>query len=81
MAMTLIQTTKLNGVDPQAWLTDVLERIVSGRTKSTELDALLPWNWRPDADLPIAAAARSTTPGRQNGCSPGCRRHCQCPPA
>ena len=57
MAMTLIQTAKLNGVDPQAWLTDVLERIVSGRTKATELDSLLPWNWRPDADLPIAAAA------------------------
>ena len=57
MAMTLIQTAKLNGVDPQAWLTDVLERIVSGRTKATELDLLLPWNWRPDADLPIAAAA------------------------
>ena len=36
--MTLIQTTKLNGVDPMAWLTDVLERIVSGRTKAHELD-------------------------------------------
>ncbi|MFC7478382.1 IS66 family transposase [Dankookia sp. GCM10030260] len=57
IAMTLIQTAKLNGVDPQAWLTDVLERIVSGRTKATELDVLLPWNWRPDADLPVAAAA------------------------
>ena len=57
MAMTLIQTAKLNGVDPQAWLTDVLQRIVSGRTKATELGSLLPWNWRPDADLPIAAAA------------------------
>jgi hypothetical protein len=29
IAMTLIQTAKLNGVDPQAWLTDVLECIVS----------------------------------------------------
>jgi hypothetical protein len=57
MAMTLIQTAKLNGVDPQAWLTDVLQRIVSGQTKATELDTLLPWNWRPDANLPIAAAA------------------------
>ena len=34
IAMTLIQTAKLNGVDPMAWLTDVLERIVSGRTKA-----------------------------------------------
>ena len=28
-----------------AWLTDVLERIVSGRTKAHELHTLLPWNW------------------------------------
>ena len=31
---TLIESAKLNGVDPQAWLTDVLERMVSGRTKA-----------------------------------------------
>ena len=37
IAMTLIQTAKLNGVDPMAWLTDVLERSVSGRTKAHEL--------------------------------------------
>ena len=43
---TLIQTAKLNGVDPLAWLTEVLERIVSGRTKSRELATLLPWNWK-----------------------------------
>ncbi len=46
LAMTLIQTAKLNGVDPMAWLTDVLERIVTGRTKAHELHTLLPWNWR-----------------------------------
>ncbi|HSJ40055.1 MAG TPA: IS66 family transposase, partial [Xanthobacteraceae bacterium] len=46
IAMTLIQTAKLNGVEPMAWLTDVLERIVSGRTKAHELQTLLPWNWR-----------------------------------
>ena len=43
---TLIQTAKLNDVDPLAWLTDVLERIVSGRTKRHELNTLLPWNWK-----------------------------------
>ena len=32
--------------DPLAWFTDVLERIVSGRTKRHELDTLLPWNWK-----------------------------------
>ena len=42
LAMTLIQTAKLNGVDPMAWLTDVLERVVSGRTKAHELHTLLP---------------------------------------
>ena len=46
IAMTLIQTAKLNGIDPMAWLTDVLERVVSGRTKSHELHSLLPWNWQ-----------------------------------
>jgi hypothetical protein len=46
IAMTLIQTAKLNGVEPMAYLTDVLERIVSGRTKAHELHTLLPWNWR-----------------------------------
>jgi hypothetical protein len=35
-----------NGVEPLAWLTNVLERMVSGRTKATELERLLPWNWK-----------------------------------
>jgi len=47
IAMTLIQTAKLNGIEPMAWLTDVLQRIVSGRTKAHELHTLLPWNWTP----------------------------------
>ena len=34
------------GVEPQAWLTDVLERMVSGRTKAHELERLLPWAWQ-----------------------------------
>jgi transposase len=42
---TLVQSAKLNGVEPLAWLTDVLERIVSGRTKRHGLETLLPWNW------------------------------------
>ena len=57
IAMTLIQTAKLNGVDPQAWLTDVLERVVSGRTKATELDSLLPWNWKPSSLATLTAIA------------------------
>src|SRR3954470_19090723 len=43
---SLVATAKLNGVEPLAWLTDVLERVVSGRTKAHELDALLPWSWK-----------------------------------
>jgi hypothetical protein len=58
IAMTLIQTAKLNGVDPMAWLTDVLQRIVSRKTKANELHTLLPWNWiAPGAHDPLTAAA------------------------
>ena len=57
VAMTLIQTAKLNGVEPMAWLTDVLERVVSGRTKAHELHRLLPWTWRPTSNVELAEAA------------------------
>jgi transposase len=43
---SLVATAKLNGVEPLAWLTDVLERMVSGRTKVHELERLLPWAWK-----------------------------------
>ena len=43
---SLISTAKLNGVEPLAWLTDVLERMVSGRAKTHRLDTLLPWAWK-----------------------------------
>ena len=51
IANTLIQSCKLNGVEPLAYLTDVLQRIISRRTKNHELHALLPWNWHPPATL------------------------------
>lgn len=41
---TLIGTAKLNDVDPQAWLADVLARIAD--TPQSRLPDLLPWNWR-----------------------------------
>jgi transposase len=49
---TLIGTAKLNDIDPQAWLADVLERIAEHPLQ--RLSELLPWNWRP----PAAAASR-----------------------
>jgi transposase len=42
---TLIQTAKLNDIDPQAWLADALSRIADCRI--SKLDELLPWNWTP----------------------------------
>jgi len=49
---TLIATAKLSGVDPQAWLADVLARIAD--TPLSRLPKLLPWNWAP---LPAASKA------------------------
>ena len=47
IAFTLIETAKLNKVDPQAWLTWVMDRIADH--KINRIDELLPWNYRPDA--------------------------------
>ncbi len=41
---TLIVTAKMNDVDPQAWLADVLARIAEHPAR--RLDELLPWNWK-----------------------------------
>ncbi len=41
---SLIVTAKMNDVDPQAWLADVLARIAEHPVQ--RLDELLPWNWR-----------------------------------
>ena len=38
--------TKMNEVEPQVRLTDVLERLVSGQTKAYGLERLLPWGWK-----------------------------------
>ena len=46
---TLIGTAKLNDVDPQVWLADVLARIAD--TPQHQLAQLLPWNWQQAAPL------------------------------
>ena len=52
--MTIIETAKLNGLDPQAYLTDILARIHDH--KINRLDEFLPWNWSP-LIVPNAEAA------------------------
>jgi transposase len=49
---TLIETAKLNDVDPHAWLADVLRRI--NDHPAARLAELLPWNWK---DPPAKLAA------------------------
>lgn len=44
---SLLQTARLNGLDPYTWFNDVLERIASGEVRNNGLACLLPWNWAP----------------------------------
>ena len=52
---SLIVTAKLNGVDPQAWLADVLDRIAGH--SAGKVDELLPWNWQTRPAIRRRAAA------------------------
>jgi transposase len=54
---SLLNTAKLNGVDPEVYLIDVLERMVSGATKNNQLHELLVWNWKAarEAERRVAA--------------------------
>ena len=54
LIVTLIMSAKLNDIDPQAWLADVLARIAD--TPMTRLEQLLPWNWT-SARSPMALAS------------------------
>ena len=57
MLASLLQTARLNGLDPNTWLNDVLERMVTGAVKNNELDQLLAWNWKPAGDPAMLKAA------------------------
>ena len=50
---TLIETARLNDLDPEAWLADVIDRIADHPIN--RVDELLPWNWAPTATQAIAA--------------------------
>ncbi|RYY14900.1 MAG: transposase, partial [Alphaproteobacteria bacterium] len=50
---TLIETAKLNRIDPQAWLADVLARLPDHPAR--RVDELLPWNWTQPQPRQIAA--------------------------
>jgi transposase len=46
IAYTLIQTARMNAVDPEGWLTWVLTQIADH--KINRIDDLASWNWRPE---------------------------------
>jgi transposase len=41
---TLLQTAKMNEVDPQTWLSQILKRLAN-RWPSSEIEAIMPWNY------------------------------------
>jgi transposase len=53
MMYSLIVTAKMNDVDPQAWLADVLSRIAEH--PALRLDELLPWQWAQSSEITRAA--------------------------
>jgi transposase len=44
---SLTETCKLNGVNPQAYFTDLLTRLVNGWPQN-RIDELMPWHWTPE---------------------------------
>jgi transposase len=54
---TLVATAKLNNIDPQAWLADVLTRLPNH--PASRIHELLPYSWSPavPSDVPVASHA------------------------
>lgn len=57
---SLIETAKLNGINPHAWLTDTLMKLVN-RWAASRIENLMPWNY---------AKRAATPPFAVNGCMP-----------
>ena len=53
-AMTIIETAKMSGLNPEAYLADVLARI--NDHMNPKLDELLPWNWKSTGQTEVKAA-------------------------
>ena len=49
---SLIMTCELHSVNPHEYLSDILVRLAGGHPNS-DLDSLLPWNWKPDETRPM----------------------------
>ena len=47
---SVLESAKLNGLDPQTWLADVIDRMAKGHPIN-RLGELLPWNWQPQTAL------------------------------
>lgn len=58
--LSLIESAKLNGHDPWAYLKDVFERLPT--LKARDLELLLPHNWRPADKAPVLATAAAPAP-------------------
>ena len=52
---SVIETAKLNGVEPQTYIADVIEKVVSGWPAS-RWDEFIPWNWTAQS-APVSMAA------------------------
>jgi hypothetical protein len=87
VACTLIETARMNGVNPEAWLTWVLEPIADH--KINRIGELAPWNWtpkqassaaRPDGYRPAPCLADTRCAQRCRWCAGGpCRPRCDSP--
>ena len=53
---TVTETCKMNGVEPQAYIADVIAKIANA-WPAARWDELMPWNWQPAAIEPLAKAA------------------------
>jgi transposase len=51
---TVLQSAILNGLDPEAYLADIIDRLAKGHPVN-RLSELLPWNWKPNCEIRVAA--------------------------